>query len=78
MDRPAVLTNIVDVADTLFANFGASDAALLTVLEGDVHPEGRLPFELPSSMEAVAAQDSGKPSDSENPLFELGYSAFED
>ena len=78
MDRPAVLTNIVDVADTLFANFGASDAALLTVLEGDVHPEGRLPFELPSSMEAVAAQDSGKPSDSENPLFGLGYSAFED
>ena len=77
MDRPAVLTSIVDLADTLFANFGASDAAMLSVLEGDVHPEGRLPFELPSSMDAVAAQDSGKPADSENPLFELGYSAFE-
>ena len=77
MDRPAVLTNIVDFSDTLLANFGASDAALLNVLEGNVNPEGRLPFELPSSMDAVAAQDSGKPADSENPLFELGYSAFE-
>ena len=76
MDRPAILTNIVDLADTLIANFGASDAALLSVLDGSVDPEGRLPFELPSSMEAVAAQDSGKIADSPNPLFELGHSAF--
>lgn len=43
-----------EVAGVLIANFGASDLALLSVLNGTLAPEGKLPFELPSSMEAVA------------------------
>jgi beta-glucosidase len=74
LDRPAILTQIVDYADVLLVNFGASDLALLRVLNGTVAPEGRLPFELPSSMAAVEAQDSGKPADSEAPLFPLHFS----
>lgn len=38
-------------------------------------PEGRLPFELPSSMAAVRAQKPDVPHDSENPLYPYGYRA---
>ena len=36
-------------------------------------PEGRLPFELPSSIDAVSKQFANVPGDSENPLFETGF-----
>ncbi len=42
-------------------NFGVSDAALIDVLTGRARPEGKLPFEVPSSMDAVAAQRSDVP-----------------
>lgn len=75
LDRPAILTEIVELADVLMVNFGASDLAVLRALDGTVPPEGRLPFELPSSMEAVERQNSGRPADSESPLFPLHFSA---
>ena len=40
---------------------------------GVEQPEGKLPFELPSSWEAVENQKEDVPFDSENPLFEFGY-----
>ena len=40
---------------------------------GRVAPQGTLPFELPSSMEAVRKQRSDVPYDSEHPLFPFGY-----
>ena len=57
----------------LLANFGASDAALLDVIFGRHATSGKLPFELPSSVEAVQQQKSDLPYDSENPLFPFGY-----
>ena len=36
-------------------------------------PEGRLPFELPSSIDAVRKQFASVPGDRENPLFEKGF-----
>lgn len=75
LDRPAVLTNIEDKAALILGNFGASDRAVLDVLQGRHRPRGRLPFELPRSMEAVAAQDPGKPDDSVEPLYPRGWSA---
>jgi beta-glucosidase len=68
-DRPAVLTNIRDKAAALVGNFGINDDALLDVLTGREEPEGRLPFELPSSMAAVEAQDPSLPHDSVDPLY---------
>src|SRR6267378_2031467 len=56
LDRPAILTPLKETARALIVNFGVSDAALIDVLTGRAKPEGKLPFELPSSMEAVAAQ----------------------
>ena len=73
MDRPAILTNVKDKADVLYADFGVSDDALLNVLTGKAKAEGHLPFELPSSMAAVVAQKSDKPHDSEHPLYPYGY-----
>lgn len=73
LDRPAILTPIRPLAAQLFADFGASDAALLDVLAGRVATRGRLPFELPSSMAAVERQRSDTPADSRRPLYPLHY-----
>ena len=73
LDRPAILTPLRDAARALLANFGVSDAALMDVLTGRVAPQGRLPFELPSSMRAVEAQRSDRPRDSASPLYPFGF-----
>lgn len=73
MERPAILTNVVDKAKVVLAEFGATDDAVLDVLTGKVKPEGKLPFELPSSMAAVLAQLPDVPFDSAAPLFPFGF-----
>ena len=73
LDRPAILTPLKERARAVIANFGVSDAALLDVLAGRGKPEGKLPFELPSSMDAVLAQKSDVPHDSSRPLYPLGF-----
>jgi beta-glucosidase len=71
LDRPAILTNVRDKAAVLLVNFGATDAALLDVITGVARAQGRMPFELPSSMAAVEAQDSAVPDDSARPLYRV-------
>ncbi len=73
MDRPAVIPEISAAARALLADFGATDAAVLDVLFGQARPEGKLPFELPSSMDAVRGQKPDVPYDSENPLYPFGF-----
>ena len=73
LDRPAVVPEIAASSKGLLANFGASDEALLDIIFGKVNPAARLPFEMPSSMEAVRNQKEDVPYDSENPLFPFGY-----
>jgi beta-glucosidase len=72
LDRAAIMTNIVPDAAAVIATFGASDDAVLDVVLGKASPRGRLPFELPSSMAAVEAQDPAVPDDSARPLFARG------
>jgi beta-glucosidase len=72
LDRPAVIPEIAEASAALLANFGAADAALLDVIFGRFSPSARLPFELPSSMDAVRRQKEDLPYDSENPLFPFG------
>lgn len=72
LDRPAILTSLRDRASALLANFGVSDDALLDVVTGVAQPGGRLPFELPSSMEEVEAQKSDVPHDTAHPLYRIG------
>jgi len=73
LERPAVMTALLPHVQALFGDFGITDSALLGVILGEAAPEGRLPFELPSSMAAVEAQKPDLPHDSENPLFPIGF-----
>jgi beta-glucosidase len=73
LDRPAVIPLIAAGSKGVIANFGASDEALLDIIFGEVSPTGRLPFEMPSSMNAVRAQKEDVPYDSPSPLFKFGH-----
>ena len=73
LDRAAVMPEVAAGAAALLADFGATDAALLDVVFGRAAPTGKLPFELPSSMESVRAQLPDLPGDSGDPLFPLGH-----
>jgi beta-glucosidase len=73
LERPSVIPEIAAEAAGLLGNFGANDAALLDIVFGRFAPTGKLPFELPSSMDAVRKQKEDLPYDSENPLFPFGF-----
>jgi len=72
-ERPAVIPEINEKCAALLGNFGANDAAVLDVIFGRFTPNGKLPFEIPSSMEAVKKQKEDLPYDSENPLYPFGF-----
>ncbi|MFD9033378.1 glycoside hydrolase family 3 protein [Streptomyces sp. NPDC059567] len=73
LERPAVLPEIAEHAAALIADYGASDEALLDVAFGRAKAEGRLPFELPRSMAAVAAARPDVPNDTADPVFPHGH-----
>ncbi|MFE4196548.1 glycoside hydrolase family 3 protein [Paenarthrobacter sp. NPDC056912] len=73
LDRPAILTPLAGFASALVGTFGVSDRALLDALFGRIEPHGRLPFEIPRSMDAVHASRSDVASDTANPLFPFGH-----
>jgi beta-glucosidase len=56
----------------LLVEFGASDDAVVDVLLGAAQAQSRLPFDLPSSMKAVAESRSDVPYDTADPLFRFG------
>jgi len=73
LDRPAVLTDFAGACSALVGTFGASPEAILDLLFGRFSPSGKLPFEMPSSMDAAGRQLPDVPCDSEQPLFPLGH-----
>jgi beta-glucosidase len=73
LDRPAVIPEIAEKCAGLLADFGACDKAVLDAIFGRFRPSATLPFELPSSMEAVYHRRSDVPRDSDNPLFPFGH-----
>jgi beta-glucosidase len=73
LDNPLVVPELAKEAAALVATFGVSDEALFDVLTGRFAPTGRLPFEMPSSMDAVRAQLEDVPHDSKDPLFPIGH-----
>lgn len=72
LDRPAVLTPLLPFAAAVVASYGTSDAALLDALTGVVPPRGRLPFDLPRSMEQVR-QHPEDVAGYDDPLFAFGH-----
>ncbi|ADO69818.1 beta-glucosidase [Stigmatella aurantiaca] len=65
MVRPAILTHLQDKVGALLGNLGVSDTTLFDVLTGKAGPEGKLPFELPSSMDV--------PHDTAHPLYPTAH-----
>lgn len=74
LDRPAAVPEVAEKAAAFMVNFGASAEAFLDVVFGEEGsgPEGKLPFDLPRSMEAVEASREDVPFDTENPVFRFG------
>ena len=72
LERPAILTEINEKCDALMADFGTSDEVIAEIIFGKINPSGKLPFELPSTWEAVQKQLEDVPYDSENPLYKFG------
>lgn len=73
LERPLVLQNVVSRSTALLGTFGIADEPLLRLITGQISPGGHLPFELPSSREAVEGQQSDLPHDSKDPLFPFGF-----
>jgi beta-glucosidase len=73
LERPLILANVRTHATALLGDFGISDEPLLALITGKLSPGGHLPFELPSSLEAVRQQKSDLPHDSDAPLFPFGF-----
>ncbi|MET0885205.1 MAG: glycoside hydrolase family 3 N-terminal domain-containing protein [Mycetocola sp.] len=72
LDRPAILAPLLEIASAVTANFGASPEAFARVIFGAAEPQGRLPFDIPSSMSAVEASRSDVPFDTADPTFHFG------
>ena len=73
LERPAILTPIDKEAKAVMADFGISDKVLAKLVFGEANPEGKMPFELPSSWDAVQKQLEDVPYDSKNPLYPFGH-----
>lgn len=74
LDRPAAIPEIAENAVALLGSYGASPDAFLDIVFGvdGFAPEGKLPFDLPRSMEAVEASREDVPFDTKNPVFRFG------
>ena len=73
LEMPAILPAILDASSALVADFGMDDDVFMDVIFGKSVPRGKLPFELPSSLNAVENQLEDVPYDSEEPLFSFGF-----
>lgn len=77
MNRAYVLTPVAEAADSVLVVYrpgvtcGAE--AVADCLFGETAITGRLPFQIPASMEQVLAQREDLPKDIENPLYEYGF-----
>ena len=73
LERGAILTALADLSQGLMVEFGSSEKALAELLFGLTEPSGKLPLELPRSIEAVEAQKEDVPYDSKDPLYKFGH-----
>ena len=56
----------------MIADFSSQDNVILDLIIGKFSPTGKLPFELPSSMDEVLQQKEDLPYDTKNPLYKFG------
>ena len=73
LNRPAILNEANEKSLGLIGTFGVQDRVILETVFGDNNPTGKLPFEMPSSMEEVLDQNPDVPDDTANPIFSFGH-----
>ncbi|KAI1335381.1 glycoside hydrolase superfamily [Xylariaceae sp. FL0016] len=73
LDRPAAVPEVAENAAAMLASFGASTDAFLDVVLGVSAPEGKLPYDLPRSNDAVEANMEDVPFDTQDPVFKFGH-----
>ena len=73
LNRPAILASIKDNVSGLIGTFGVEDRVIFEGLFGEFNPSGKLPFDIPSSMESVLNQKEDLPDDALNPTYRYGY-----
>ncbi len=73
MDRATVAPDINAASKAVIADFDCEDEIILELVFGKFRPTGKLPIEIPSSVEAVENQKEDVPYDSEDPLYPYGH-----
>ncbi len=73
LERPAIIKEISKTAKAVIADFNSDNEIIMDLIRGKFKPTGKLPIELPSSMEAVKNQIEDIPYDSKEPLFKFGH-----
>jgi beta-glucosidase len=73
MNRPAVIPEINQASKALIVDFDCQDEILAELIFGSFKPTGKLPVEIPSSVQAVEAQLEDVPHDSDAPLYPFGF-----
>ena len=77
MNRPYVMAPISEAADAVMIAYRpgvtAGAEAVAHALFGDCAISGRLPWQIPASMDQVLLQREDMPKDIENPLYDYGF-----
>lgn len=77
MNRAYVLTPVTEAADSVLLVYrpGVTEGAnaIADCLFGETAINGKLPFQIPASMDQVLAQREDLPKDIENPLYDYGF-----
>lgn len=72
LNRPAILHDIDEVSHAVVGTFGVFDSIIFEAVFGAFNPSGKLPFEIPASMDAVRQQAEDLPDDTLDPTFAFG------
>ncbi|KAM5344927.1 hypothetical protein ACJ41O_010789 [Fusarium nematophilum] len=72
-NRTPAITGVVERAAAVMGSYGSSNDGFLDTVFGVAQPEGKLPFDMPGSWEAVLEQMDDTPFDTRNPTFKFGH-----
>lgn len=71
--RPPIVPEINAKSKAVLADFYCEHEVIFEIIFGRYSPQGKLPLELPSSVEAVSNQKEDMPYDSKDPLYPFGH-----
>lgn len=71
--RPPIVPEINAKSKAVLADFYCEHEVIFEIIFGKYSPQGKLPLEIPSSVEAVTNQKEDMPYDSKDPLYPFGH-----